>query len=141
MAPRGNKNAVGNKGGARPTTYKPEYCAKVIGYGKRGKSKVWIATELNVHVDTLDNWAKAHPEFFLAISRAKQLEQRWWEDAGQDGMVSDKFNGAIWAKNMSCRFQSEWRDNSKTTIEGGDADKPLRVSWMTKEEAAGRGWA
>lgn len=31
MAPKGNKNAVGNHGGA-PTKYKPEYCQQIIDY-------------------------------------------------------------------------------------------------------------
>src|SRR5262249_50975861 len=97
----------------RPTKYDPVYCEKVIEWGRQGKSRTWIAAELGVDRDTLENWSQAHPEFFGAISRAKMLEQQWWEDKGQEGMISDKFNQAIWAKNMSCRFPTEWRDNSK----------------------------
>jgi transposase len=144
-APKGNKNAVGNKGG-RPTLYKPEYCEKVINWGKQGKSRAWMAAELDVARDTLNEWTKAHEEFADALSRAKTHEQRWWEDAGQEGLTSDRFNGAMWAKNMASRFHDEWRDNSKTTIEGGDPNAPIRhhlsgVRWMTEEEAKARGWA
>lgn len=44
------------------------------------------------------------------MTRAKLHAQKWWEDAGQDGMDADKFNGGVWGKNMSARFPEEWRD-------------------------------
>jgi transposase len=141
-APKGNKNAGRGKG--RPTKYKPEYCEKVIKWGKEGKSRTWIAAALDTSRETLDNWAKANPDFFDALSRAKAHEQRWWEDAGQAGMTSDKFNGGVWSKNMAARFPAEWRDNSKVEV-AGDPQKPLRhelgIAWMTEEDAKARGWA
>jgi len=133
-----------SKGKGRPTLYKPEYCEKVIQWGKEGKSRTWIAATLDTSRETLDNWAKANPDFLDALSRAKAHEQRWWEDKGQEGLTSDKFNGGVWSKSMAARFPAEWRDNSKVTV-AGDPEKPLRhehgVRWMTEEEAKARGWA
>src|SRR5262245_3868436 len=49
----------------RPTKYDPIYCEMVICWGRLGKSKTWMAAELMVLKETLDNWAKDHPEFFV----------------------------------------------------------------------------
>jgi hypothetical protein len=128
----------------RPTKYDPSYCAKVIEWGRDGKSRTWIASEIDVTRETLNEWAKAHPAFSDALTRAKLHEQRWWEEKGTEGMTSNLFNGGVWSKHMSCRFPDEWRENSKVTL-AGDQENPVQVqhavSWMTEEEAKARGWA
>ena len=40
----------------RPSTYNPEFCERVIEYGKQGKSITWMAAELGVHKDSLYEW-------------------------------------------------------------------------------------
>ena len=67
----------------RPTKYDPSYCDKAIEWGKAGKSRTWIAAELDVIRETMYEWAKVHPEFSDALARAKLFEQRWWEDKGR----------------------------------------------------------
>lgn len=100
----------------RPSTYPDteegvkELCERVIEWGGDGKSKVWIAGKLGIAKQTLYNWEERHPEFMDALSRAMTLSQMWWEDAGQSGMTSDKFNSTIWSKNMAARFREEWTD-------------------------------
>ena len=93
----------------RPSKYDPSFCEKVEELGALGKSRIWIATELGVIDETLREWAKVHPEFSVSLTRAKQLEQRWWEDKGQDSLEASVFNGGMWAKNMAARFK-EWRE-------------------------------
>jgi len=110
----------------RPSDYKPEYCDQVIEYGKAGKSRVWIATELDVCRQTLHNWEAAHPEFLDAMTRAALFAQRWWEDAGQAGMEADKFNSAVWAKNMSSRFE-DWQEKKLLEHSGS-------IDMSTKEQ-------
>lgn len=104
----------------RPTDYRPEYCDKVIEWGKQGKSKTWIASEIGVTRETLYEWERVHPEFSDAMARAKVFEQRWWEDAGQDGMKLQGFGQSIWSRSMAARFPKEWRE--KTAHVGGDED-------------------
>lgn len=106
----------------RPTKYDPAMPAKIIAWGKLGKSRTWIAAELGITRETLNQWSKQHEDISDALTRAKLFEQQWWEDAGQIGMVSDKFNNGVWAKSMSCRFSDEWRDKSDntTTVQPGD---------------------
>lgn len=112
--------AVISEAPGRPTDYRPEYCSEVVGWGKRGKSITWMAAELGVCKDTVYEWIKVHPAFSDAIKRAKVYCQRWWEDAGQVGMTSDKFNSAVWAKNMAARFRDEWTDRQETAHMGAD---------------------
>jgi hypothetical protein len=109
--------------GGRPTDYRPEFCSLVVEYGKNGKSRTWIATELDVHRDTLYAWEKQYPEFSDALARAKQWEQRYYEDAGQGGMYSKDFNASIWSRSMAARFPEDWRErteNDTTLKAGGD---------------------
>lgn len=111
--------------GGRPTAYDPEFCEKVIEWGKLGKSRTWIATELNVHRDTLYEWERTHPEFSDALARAKALEQRWWEDAGQDGMRLQGFGQSVWSRSMAARFPKEWREKT-AHVGGDDGDNPIK---------------
>jgi transposase-like protein len=103
----------------RPTSYRPEFCDDVIELGKQGKSQVQIACGLDVDPKTLRDWAEAHPEFSLALSRAKAFEQDWWENAGQTGMTGDKFNAAVWKKSMEARFRDDYTERRE--ISGGVA--------------------
>lgn len=106
----------------RPTDYDPAFCDKVLDWGREGKSKAWIAAELGVVRQTLENWAAAHEEFLDALARAQLLAQQWWEDQGQKGMTADRFNASIWSRSMAARFPEDWRE--KTAHVGGDEDDP-----------------
>jgi len=94
----------------RPTDYDPSICDRLPEWGSQGKSIAWMAAELGQAKQTLYDWMKVHPEFLDAINRAMTLSQKWWEDAGQRGMEADKFNSAVWTKNMAARFRDEWTD-------------------------------
>lgn len=99
----------------RPSTYDAAYCAQVIDLGRQGKSQVQIACSLDVDPATLRDWAKAHEEFALALTRAKAEEQNWWENKGQDGLTADKFNSAVWAKSMSARFRDDYTERKEVS--------------------------
>lgn len=104
----------------RPSKYDPSYCETVIELGKQGKSQVQIACALDVDPKSLRDWAAAHEEFSLALSRAKAEEQNWWENAGQIGMISDKFNAAVWKKSVEARFRDDYTERKELTgAEGG----------------------
>lgn len=117
-APKGNKYALGNKGG-RPTIYKPEYCAEIVDYFKKEpfvtmykkeyhkdgtlKSEIPILTanefptfqgfadKIGVHVDTLREWAGKHKEFSDAYARAKQLQEQIWLINGMQNLYNSQF--------------------------------------------------
>lgn len=104
----------------RPTEYDPAYCEQVIEWGKLGKSKTWIAANLDCTRQTLENWANANPEFLDALTRAMVHSQLWWEDAGQVGMTGDKFNASVWSRSMAARFPDDWREVSRKELTGQD---------------------
>jgi hypothetical protein len=71
-----------------------------------------MCSELDVSRPTLDLWAETHPDFSYSLSVALLHSQRWWEDAGQEGMTADKFNSAAWSRSMAARFPNDWREKS-----------------------------
>jgi transposase len=103
----------------RPTDYLPEFCERVIEYGKAGKSVAWWAAELGVNKDTLYEWVKVHPEFSDAFNRGRLESQRWWEDLGQEYALSRKdgptLNAGVYNRSMAARFPDDWREKSETT--------------------------
>jgi pimeloyl-ACP methyl ester carboxylesterase len=48
----------------------------------------------------------------LALARAKVLEQRWWEDVGQNCLTDKSFQGSLWSRSMAARFPHEWRETA-----------------------------
>ena len=115
-----SKPDTDKRGRGHPTDYKPEYCEIVRQAGRRGLSVTAMAEECDQHRDTLYEWAKVHPEFSDALSRARQSSQAWWEKKGQDALDYDKFQAGVWTKSMSCRFPEDWRDNSRVESTGKD---------------------
>jgi phage terminase large subunit len=64
----------------RPSKYDPSFCDLVIELGAQGKSKAQLAASIGVSRETIDLWAKVHPEFSDALKFAKDLALAWWED-------------------------------------------------------------
>jgi len=97
----------------RPTKYDPAYCDLVVEWGRQGKSGEWIACEIGVIYETMLNWSKQYPDFFDALTLAKQLELRWWEDAGQTNMLMTGFSASAWSRSMAARFPSKWTEKQQ----------------------------
>lgn len=110
----------------RPTEYRQEYCEQIIEYGRQGKSLAWMASELGVSKPTVQNWMAAHPAFLAAMEEARALSQRWWEDAGQNGMVAPGFNASIWSRSMAARFPDDWREQKGVELTGKDGG-PMQI--------------
>ena len=102
----------------RPTDYRPEFCERVIEYGKQGKSKTWMAAEFDVTKQTLLNWERAHPEFLDAMTRALQFSQMWWEDKGQEALAKPVFQASMWSRSMAARFPDDWREKQDIDLNG-----------------------
>lgn len=111
----------------RPTDYDPAYCDKAVELGQAGASDAEIAYELGCCRDTLKNWAAAHPEFFVALARAKLASQVWWERKGRDNLAAAGFQSSMWSRSMAARFPDDWRESSKHEHSG-------EVSFVSKEQ-------
>jgi hypothetical protein len=66
------------------------------------------------------SWAERHADFSSALTRAKDLEQAWWENRGQQALENKDFNANLWNKSMSARFKAEYSD--KVTVSGDSAN-------------------
>ena len=104
--------------GGRPSTYDPKYCEEVIELGRLGKSPESIAATIGVPRLTMYSWCEAHPEFSAAIKRAKDLEQLWWEEAGQSALFADKFQQLVWSKSMAARFRDKYTEKQQIEHSG-----------------------
>jgi hypothetical protein len=123
----------------RPSSYKPEYCEKVIELAKTGGSWAEIAAEFMVDRATLYDWADKHPDFSTALKIAKVLEQAWWEKEGKRGMQDNRINAAVWTKSMQARFRDDYTERREVTgADGGPIQQilthTLDVSELDVEE-------
>jgi hypothetical protein len=111
----------------RPTKYKPEFCNLVVEYGKLGKSKAWICSELEIADNTMRTWCDEYPDFLQAMDVSQKYSQRWWEDAGQNGMLGKTIDASIWSRSMAARFPNDWRESNKVEHSG-------KIDVITKEQ-------
>lgn len=122
--------------GGRPSDYREHYCERVVELGKEGKSRVEIAFELDVGTTTLQRWEAAHPEFRVAMARAKECEQVWWERKGRENLTAQHFQSSMWSRSMAARFPNDWRETSRQE-QGGIDGKPIetttRIEWVVVE--------
>lgn len=70
-APKGNKNAVGNKG--QSSTYRPEYAEQARKLCLLGATDKELADFFEVTEQTINNWKKEQIEFFESIKKGKDL--------------------------------------------------------------------
>ncbi|HGN1707957.1 TPA: helix-turn-helix domain-containing protein [Providencia rettgeri] len=70
-APKGNKNAVGNKG--QSSTYRPEYAEQARKLCLLGATDKELADFFNVSEKTINNWKNEEIEFLQSIKKGKQM--------------------------------------------------------------------
>ena len=115
----------------RPSKYKPEFCEKIIEIAKTGAGPVEWALACDVDRASMYRWAEEHEEFRTALTRAKMLEQQWWESAGRSGMYLDKFNALVWKTSMQARFRDDYTERKVTEVSGPDG-AAMKVETTTK---------
>lgn len=121
----------------RPTDYRPEYCDKVIEWGTLGKSKSWMAAQLDVCHQTILRWEAAHLDFSEAMARAEAKAQAHWEDLGHLNIKERDFNSSVWSRSMAARFPKQWRE--KHAVVGGDeGDNPIKQEVTLDADAFAR---
>lgn len=72
-APKGNKNAKGNRGGGRPSQYRSEYADLAYRISLLGATDAQLAMILEVSETTINAWKRNHVEFSAALKRGKSV--------------------------------------------------------------------
>jgi hypothetical protein len=129
------------QGPGQPTAYDPKFCVELIEYfsvepyeetekeiaTKSGDvvtihvneandtpTLAGFACKIGVHRETLLNWTKAHPEFFDAYKRAKELQENFLVVNGNKSLINTAF-GIFVMKNL-CDYRDRKPDEHDTVI-------------------------
>jgi hypothetical protein len=143
--------------GGRPTLYRPEYAEQALKLCRLGATDKELADFFGVHVDTVDDWKKAQPQFLLSLKEGKgmadaEVANKLFKratgyehaavkiSASPDGKEHvteyveryppDTTAAIFWLKN---RRPDLWRDkvqNELTGADGGPVNMSLKVSFV-----------
>ena len=107
----------------RPTSFRAEYCDRIIQLMAEGRSLDGCAALLGVHPDSLNEWQRVHPEFSVAVRAGRAAATAFWE-----GRLLDVAQGASgnaqaiqWALRNRSRAASGW-DHAHAKIEVSGPD-------------------
>jgi hypothetical protein len=125
----------GHKKG-RPTKYDPKYCEEIVNYFDKPRSKIikrtksfkdgrvfeeeyevanplplfgMFAHKIGVNKDTIVEWAKVHPDFSVAYTRAKDIQKAFLIENGLKGLYDSKFAIFV-AKNVTDMRDTQTHD-------------------------------
>ena len=104
----------------------------ILNHAKQGKSLVQISARVDIPRSTMQSWAEEYSEFSAVLTRAKELEQAWWEDVGQQ----DKLNGlhpVAWKKSVEARFRKDYTVAKDVNL-GGQEGNPVNVQVTFSDE-------
>lgn len=94
----------------RPSLYKSEYCERIIELGRQGWSVSEWAMDLGVCRQTLETWARQHPDFLEAFAKAKTAEQAFFEKAARENLPNNRYNTNLWIKSAQARFRNDYTE-------------------------------
>jgi hypothetical protein len=72
-APRGNKNATGNKGGGRKPDYRKKFAIAAYKLTMLGATDTDLADFFEVSESTINSWKKKYVEFSAALKKGKAI--------------------------------------------------------------------
>jgi len=128
MAPKGNKNAVGNSG--RPTSYKAEYCTLARNLTLLGKTDEEVAEHLKINAVTVHRWKKKYPEFCNALKEGKEpADGAVVKTLYQKALGGDTTAMIFWLKN---RQRRNWRDRTDIK-EKSDTQLTIKIDRKVRE--------
>jgi transposase len=112
----------------QPTKYRPEYCEKVVAWGKEGLSIAQMCAEIGVTYNTIQvNWPKAFPEFKEAMELWEVHAQAYWEAKIPVNLTNREFQAHLYLRSMAARFPKHWRESTRSELTGADG-APLNPS-------------
>ena len=102
----------------RPSSYRAEFCQRVIDLMAEGRSLDGCAAILGVHPDSLYAWQKLHPEFSDAVKTGRAAATAFWESRLLDVARGAPGNAQAiqWALRNRSRAASGW-DHAHAKVE------------------------
>ena len=114
------------KTAGRPSKYNPAFCDRVIELAKEGAGWAEYAADFGVDRASLYRWAEQHEDFAQALTRAKVLEQAWFEREGRLNLRNREFNANLWGKSVSARFREDYTERKETQVTGANGG-PVQI--------------
>jgi len=100
---------------------------------KKGKGKMYYATELGLHRDTLYSLIDRDPKFKKVIKKCMELAEQWWVDKVVDSFENEKsqrLNTNLWIYMVQNQFRdSGWVDRKDITTDGKpiNSDNEIKI--------------
>lgn len=115
--------------GGRPSSYRPEYCERIVELMKEGRSLEGCASLLGVHPDSLYEWQKVHTEFSEAIRAGRAAATTFWEDRLIDVAKGATGNAQAiqWALRNRSRAASGWHHDAQRLEHSGPEGGPMQI--------------
>jgi hypothetical protein len=80
-----------------------------------------MALKLDVHRDTLTNWANAHPDFAAALDLAVSFARGYWEELADYGARQGKnYNATMYIFTLKNRWPADYREKHEVEHKGGN---------------------
>ena len=102
----------------RPSSYRGEFCQRIVELISEGRSLDGCASILGVNPDSLYLWQKLHPEFSESVKMGRAAATAFWEsrllDVAQGG--SGNAQAVQWALRNRSRAASGW-DHAHAKLE------------------------
>ena len=107
-APKGNKNAVGNKGGGAPSKYQAKYAKLAALACQAGCTDQEVADLIGVSQKTINRWKLQHVEFVTALKSGKApADERVVQSLYQRALGYDPQWQALSARRHRLHFLAE----------------------------------
>jgi hypothetical protein len=113
--------------GGRPTSYRPEFCRRIVQLMAEGRSLEGCAALIGVHPDSLYERQKVHLEFSEAVRAGRAAATTWYENRLIDVTNGGPGNAAaiMWALRNRSRAASGWHHDSQKIEHSGPDGAPL----------------
>ncbi len=155
-APKGNKNAKGNKGGGRPSQYKREFCKIAFRLALLGHTDVEMASSFGVTEKTFREWRAKNVEFFNVLKEGKEnadgkvaetlyrralgftrvtykLDENGKRIKHEEHLPPDTTAAIFWLKN---RRRADWKDKHDVDF-GVNSDIEITVTGKKARDTKG----
>ncbi len=104
-----------------PSKYHVGMLKRVIEYMGEGASKIELAADIGVCIDTIKQWQNPesdqyNKDFSAAIKKGEALSAAWWMEQGRLNLENREFSPTLWYMNMRNRHGWADKQETKTTL-------------------------